>query len=105
MTGTCEDAAHVPFFIFNFTVTIYNIWPVMKPESTMMRIWTFYRDGFRSMTVGRTLWLLIAIKLFIMFAILKIFFFPRFLGRFDTDAEREEYVRQQLIERTDNQSH
>jgi uncharacterized membrane protein len=68
-----------------------------------MQIWTFYRDGFRSMTVGRTLWLLIGIKLFIMFVILRIFFFPRFLGRFPTDAERGDYVRQQLIERTDNQ--
>jgi uncharacterized membrane protein len=75
----------------------------MKLESTFMRIWAFYRDGFRSMTVGRTLWVLIAVKLFIMFAILKIFFFPRFLGRFDTDAEKQDYVRGQLIERTDNQ--
>ena len=75
----------------------------MKPESTLARIWTFYRDGFRSMTVGRTLWILIAIKLFIMFAILKVFFFPSFLGRFDSAAEKESYVRGQLIERTDHQ--
>jgi hypothetical protein len=55
------------------------------------------------MTVGRTLWLLIAVKLFIMFAILKVFFFPGFLGRFDRDGGegRENYVRRQLIERTD----
>jgi hypothetical protein len=74
----------------------------MKHLRATQRIWNFYRDGFRSMTVGRTLWLLIGIKLFIMFAILKIFFFPRFLGRFDTEAERQNYVREQLIERTDN---
>lgn len=35
----------------------------------------FYRDGFREMRVGRTLWAIILIKLFIMFAILKLFFF------------------------------
>ena len=38
-------------------------------------IWQFYVEGFRSMTLGRTLWLIIAIKLFIMFFILRLFFF------------------------------
>ena len=31
------------------------------------------------MTLGRTLWAIILIKLFIMFFILKLFFFPSFL--------------------------
>ncbi len=76
----------------------------MKTESVTRRVWEFYRDGFRSMTVGRTLWILIAVKLFIMFAILKVFFFRSHLGQFD-DAKggRENYVREQLIERTDTQ--
>jgi cbb3-type cytochrome oxidase maturation protein len=76
----------------------------MNNGTALARVWAFYRDGFRSMTVGRTLWILIAIKLFIMFAILKVFFFPGFLRQYD-DAEggRENYVRRQLIERTDNQ--
>jgi len=65
-----------------------------------MKVYTFYRDGFRSMTVGRTLWALILIKLFIMFAILKIFFFPKFLNQFESNSEKENYVREQLIERT-----
>lgn len=39
------------------------------------KIYYFYRDGFRNMKVGKTLWLIILIKLFIMFAILKVFFF------------------------------
>ena len=38
-------------------------------------IYGFYRDGFREMRVGRTLWAIILIKLFIMFAVLKLFFF------------------------------
>jgi hypothetical protein len=103
---TEEKFAHRPGLFHNFTDD--NIHeqprPDMKPQSTLARVWTFYRDGFRSMTVGRTLWLLIAIKLFIMFAILKIFFFPSFLGRYDREGEvgRENYVRQQLIERNDN---
>jgi nitrogen fixation-related uncharacterized protein len=75
----------------------------MKRKSGLGRVVDFYRDGFRSMTVGRTLWILIGIKLFIMFAILKVFFFPSFLGRYDDGEGRENYVRRQLIERTDNQ--
>ncbi|MCF6266047.1 MAG: DUF4492 domain-containing protein [Desulfuromusa sp.] len=52
-----------------------------------------YYDGFRSMVVGRTLWKIIFIKLFIMFAILKVFFFPDFLAtNFATDAERADHV-------------
>jgi len=49
------------------------------------------------MTVGKTLWAIILIKLFVMFAILKIFFFPDVLKKnFKTDAERSKYVIEQL---------
>ena len=48
-------------------------------KNTLLAIWNFYLEGFRSMTLGRTLWLIILVKLFIMFFILKIFFFPDFL--------------------------
>ena len=76
----------------------------MSSDSTLARVWDFYREGFKSMTVGRTLWILIAVKLFIMFAILKVFFFPGFLRQYDhTEGGREEYVRRQLIERTETQ--
>ena len=44
----------------------------------ILTVWQFYRDGFRSMKLGRTLWLIILIKLFVMFFILRIFFFPDF---------------------------
>ena len=49
------------------------------------------------MTIGKQLWIIIIIKLFIMFAILKLFFFPNFLkSNFDTDQERSDYVIEQL---------
>lgn len=63
----------------------------------LKKIFYFYYDGFRSMTVGRKLWLIIFIKLFIMFAILKVFFFPNFLkNNFETNSERGNYVLEQL---------
>ena len=66
-------------------------------QSLPRRILALYTDGFRSMTVGRKLWLLIIIKLFIFFAVLKLFFFPDYLGtNYDTDAERAAAVRHAL---------
>ena len=45
-------------------------------KNTLLTIWNFYLEGFRSMTLGRTLWVIILLKLFVMFFILKMFFFP-----------------------------
>lgn len=71
----------------------------MKKEPVAIQIYKFYLQGFKHMTWGKTLWLIILVKLFIMFVILKIFFFPRFLGRFDSKSEKQEYVSNELIER------
>ena len=70
----------------------------------LKKAYSLYREGFRSMRLGRTLWKIVAIKLFIMFAILKTFFFPDFLAtNFTTDAERSDYVLQQLTHNSDQQ--
>ena len=58
------------------------------------RIVDLYVDGFRNMTVGKTLWAVIIVKLILIFALLKLFFFPNFLStNFSDDSERAEYVR------------
>jgi len=63
------------------------------------KVFFFYYDGFRKMTVGRKLWLIIFIKLFIMFAILKLFFFPDLLRKnFSSDEERSNYVIEELTQ-------
>lgn len=62
-------------------------------------IYEFYREGFLNMKLGKLLWLIILIKLFIIFFILKLFFFPDFLGKYQTPAEKEEYVSRELINR------
>jgi len=49
------------------------------------------------MTVGKTLWKVIFIKLIIMFGVLKLFFFHDFLGtKFNTDEQRADYVLSEL---------
>lgn len=62
------------------------------------RIWRFYMEGFRNMSGwGKQVWIIILIKLFIMFVILKLFFFPNFLNtNFDTDEQRSEQVLENL---------
>lgn len=67
--------------------------------SLLNRVFHFYYDGFRGMSGwGRRVWIIILIKLFIMFAILKIFFFQDFLSKnFDNDKDRSEHVINQLI--------
>ena len=66
-------------------------------ESFWSQVFHLYYDGFRSMTVGKTLWLIIGIKLFIFFIIIKLIFFPNFLStKCDSEEEKTEYVRSQL---------
>ena len=61
------------------------------------RIGQMYIEGFRAMTLGRTLWKVIVIKLLIMFGVLKLLFFPDFLhSKFATDAQRADYVLEQI---------
>lgn len=64
------------------------------------RVFRFYLDGFRSMTVGRKLWTIIIVKLIVIFFVLKLFLFPDILERdYDTDGERADAVRNSLIHR------
>jgi len=63
----------------------------------IVKIFNFYKEGFLSMTTGKKLWLIIGIKLLIMFAILKVFFFQDFLSsKFDKEQDKSDYVIEQL---------
>ena len=65
-------------------------------KSLIKRIWLFYYEGFRGMTIGKTLWVIIIIKLFIMFLILKPFFFKSELSEFSTQEEKAHHVLNEL---------
>lgn len=59
---------------------------------------TMFRDGFKSMTIGKTLWAIVIIKLIIMFLILRPFFFPNFLNsKFDDKQSKADYVSEELV--------
>ncbi len=71
-----------------------------KMKNPIVSIYRFYAEGFRSMKLGKTLWLIIAVKLGIMFFVLKLFFFPDILNsKFDTREEKADYVGNELIKR------
>ena len=70
----------------------------MKKDNFAYRVFDLYYDGFRNMRLGRTLWAIILIKLFIIFAVLKVFFFPTFLKE-QAKGDEAGYVATELVER------
>ena len=63
-----------------------------------MAIWNFYVEGFRAMTWGRQLWLMILLKVVILFVLLRGFFFrPTLAGK--SEEQRIEYIGNQLTKR------
>lgn len=70
----------------------------MRKENFFYRVYDLYVDGFKHMRLGKTLWAIILIKLFIIFVILKIFFFPNFLKQ-HAEGDEAGYVAVELVER------
>ena len=69
------------------------------------KLFHFYQDGFKNMTIGKTLWAIVLVKLFIMFAILKLFFFPNFLNtHFKDDVSKAKHVGTELVKKADKQN-
>lgn len=71
----------------------------MNKDGFLYKIYDLYYDGFRSMKLGRTLWAIILIKLFIIFIVLKIFFFPNFLKEHAQKGEESDFVATEMIDR------
>ena len=70
----------------------------MRKDNFLYRIYDLYVDGFRHMRLGKTLWAIILIKLFIIFVVLKIFFFPNFLKQ-HAEGDEAVFVADELVER------
>lgn len=74
----------------------------MSENLPKFNFFTMFRDGFKSMTLGKTLWTIVIIKLAIMFLILRPFFFPNFLNsKFDDKESKSEYVSEELVNRSE----
>ena len=71
----------------------------MNKKGFIYRVFDLYYDGFRHMTLGRTLWAVIIIKLIVIFLVLKVFFFPNFLKQKAEPGREGAFVEQQLMKR------
>lgn len=71
----------------------------MRKRGFIYRVFDLYYDGFRSMTLGKTLWLVILIKLFIMFFVLKLFFFPNFIKEHSKGGDDAKFVEKEMLKR------
>ena len=67
--------------------------------SILKKVWLFYYEGFKGMTLGKTLWIIVLIKLFVIFFILKLFFFKNDLNRFNTDKQKSDHVIENLTQK------
>ena len=74
---------------------IIFIFADMKITFRIIDVWRFYRDGFKQMTWGRTLWVIILLKLFVIFVVLRMFFFKPILSGLNNE-EMSERVGQNL---------
>ena len=65
-------------------------------NSFLYRVFNLYYEGFRGMRLGKTLWLIIAIKLFVIFVVLKLFFFPNYISSHTEKGGEPDFVATQL---------
>ena len=72
----------------------------MNKNSFWYRVYDLYIDGFRHMKLGKTLWAVVLIKLFIIFVVLKIFFFPSFIGERTEKGGEADFVATELAGRS-----
>ena len=71
----------------------------MKKQSFVYRAFHLYYDGFRQMTLGRTLWAVILVKLAIIFLVLKLFFFPDYIKTHSQRGQESRFVSEQVLKR------
>ena len=71
----------------------------MEKQGFWQNVWHLYYDGFRNMTIGKTLWTVILIKLFIIFIVLKLFFVPNVISQHSNQGEEAEFVSSEITSR------
>ncbi len=71
-------------------------------ETKKFNWFKMFWEGFTTMSKqSRTLWIIVIVKLIVMFAILRPIFFPNFLkSQAENKDGQSEYVREQMIERS-----
>lgn len=73
-----------------------------RGRQMIKNIFTFYRDGFRNMRLGKTLWLVIAVKIIVIFAFLKVFIYGESLHDLGSTEAKSAFVLQNLTQDNKN---
>ena len=63
------------------------------------RVVDLYVDGFRHMTIGRTLWAVIIVKLIIIFGVLKLVVFPNYIGTHAEKGQEADFVAGEVMKK------
>lgn len=71
----------------------------MSKRNVILSIYRFYADGFRNMTVGKTLWAVIIVKLILIFLVIKLFLLHDFIGENAEKGNEAAFVSEELMKR------
>lgn len=71
----------------------------MDKNGFLYRAIDLYVDGFRKMTIGKTLWAVIIVKLIVIFVIVKWLFFPNYIDEHAEEGQEAEYVANEMLDR------
>lgn len=63
------------------------------------RIINFYKEGFANMKLGKTLWIVVLVKLAVIFLVIKMFFMPDILNERTSKGNEPDYVSTQITDR------
>lgn len=74
----------------------------MQNNNILYKVYHLYADGFRQMRIGRVLWAIILIKLFVIFVVLRLLFFPDVVKRKaqEQGSDRAAYVAGELLKKS-----
>lgn len=61
------------------------------------KIFDFYINGFKNMRLGKSLWLIILIKLFVILVVLKFFIYDNSIKNFDTAEQKSQFVYKNMM--------
>ncbi len=71
----------------------------MRFSDMVTEVFSFYLEGFKAMRLGKTLWTIVLVKLFIFFVIIKWLFFPNYLNEnFVDDRAKSEHILNNLTQ-------
>lgn len=69
----------------------------MRRSSFIYKVYDLYADGFRNMDLGRTLWLVILVKLFVIFFLVGLFLMPDHIAENAPDGREADFVAGEML--------